>query len=73
MSRDSAVAEAAIFGLVGLVLLSVGSIVASALVSVLDLWVAVLPALLVWGVAAYYAMKQFALGVHTVVADATAR
>ena len=73
MPRNSAVAEAGIFGLGGAVLLSVGIVVAAALVSTLDFWLAAVPALLVWGVAAYYAMSQFAHGVYTVVEDATAR
>ena len=73
MPRDSAVTEAAIFGLVGTVLLSGGTAVVAALVSTLDLWFAAVPAFVVWTVAAFFAMKQFALGVHTIVEDATAR
>lgn len=72
-SRDSAVSEAAVFGVAGLALLSVGSLAASALVSALDPWVAVVPALIVWMVAAYVAMRLFAHGVYTVVEDAVAQ
>ncbi len=71
MSRHSAATDAAFNGVVGLALLSVGSVVASVLLTTLDLWVAFVPALLVWGLFAFFGLKQFAYGIHTIVEDAT--
>ena len=71
MSRHTAATDAAFNGVVGLALLSVGSIVASKLFVSFDPWVAAVPALLVWSVFAFFGLKQFAYGVYTVVEDAS--
>ena len=73
MTRDNTVSTAALFGLAGTVLLSVGGVLASASVTTLDLWLGGTLAVLVWGTFAYLAMKQFANGVYTIVEDATRR
>ncbi|UPV99379.1 hypothetical protein M0R88_12690 [Halorussus gelatinilyticus] len=71
MTRNAAVDEAAVSGLAGAVLLAGGSFVASSIYDALGPWLGIVPALLVWGVGVYYAMKQFANGIYTVVADAS--
>lgn len=72
MTRNDAVGEAAIFGLVGTVLISTGGLIASFLFSRFGLWIGVVPALLVWGLFLYLGMKQFAHGIYAVVEDAQA-
>jgi hypothetical protein len=71
MSRETATTDAAVNGLVALALLSVGSAVASGAFAVLDTWLAAAPALLVWAVFGYVALKQVAHGIYTPVEDAT--
>ncbi|MFC6823981.1 hypothetical protein [Halopelagius fulvigenes] len=71
MPRYAATTDAAINGVVGLVLLSVGSAVAPLIFTSFDPWMSALPAFLVWCVFAYYAMNQFAHGIYTVVEEAT--
>jgi hypothetical protein len=71
MPRHTAATDAAINGLVGLVLLSIGSIVASALGTIFDPVIAAIPALIVWIVCAFYGLKQFAYGLYTLIEDAT--
>jgi hypothetical protein len=73
MSRDSAVSTAAFYGFIGLVLFSVGSLIASALISAFSLWFAAVPALLVWSLFGYLGLKHFAYGVYTIVEDAVER
>lgn len=71
MSRDPVVTDAAVYGVLGLVLLVVGTLVAVSLVDTLDLWVALVLGVLVWTGCAFYGMKQFAHGVHLLVEDAS--
>ncbi|WP_049972110.1 hypothetical protein [Haladaptatus cibarius] len=71
MSRQSAATDAAINGIVGIALLSVGTISASVFAIMLNPWLTAVPALLVWATFAFYGFKQFAYGLHTIVADAT--
>jgi len=69
--RDRAVGEAAVFGLVGTVRLSAGSLAASAPVATPGPWLAAVPAVLVSAAFAFYGCRQYAHGVSTVVADAS--
>ncbi|MFB9808362.1 hypothetical protein ACFFQF_25800 [Haladaptatus pallidirubidus] len=73
MSRQSAATDVAFNGIVGTIPLFVGSISASVLVAMFSPWLAAIPALLVWGVVAFYGFQQFAYGFHTIVEDATKR
>ncbi|UPV73347.1 hypothetical protein M0R89_12410 [Halorussus limi] len=73
MTRTEAVDEAAFSGLAGAALLAGGSFVASSIFEAAGPWLGAVPALLVWGVSVYYAVKQFAHGIYTVVADASSR
>lgn len=59
MSRHAAATDAAINGLVGFVLLSIGSIVASALGTIFDPVIATILATIVRIVCAFYGLKQF--------------
>lgn len=69
MARNAAVSEAALNGLAGTVLVSVGSFVASLIFTALNPLFGAVPAVLVWVVCVYYGMKQFAHGVYTIVED----
>jgi predicted signal transduction protein with EAL and GGDEF domain len=71
MSRDQALSYAAVCGVAGLVLVATGTALASALVFYAPLWLAVLPALLVWLGCGYLGMKQFARGIYEVVDEAS--
>ena len=73
MGRNNTVTTAALFGLAGTILLSVGGVLASVSVTTLDLWFGGTLAVLVWGTFAYFAMKQFANGIYTIVEDTTRR
>lgn len=72
MTRDQATSYAAFCGLAGLILVVVGTGVASLLFTAFPVWLAALPALLVWGACVYLGMKQFARGIYEVVDDAGA-
>lgn len=68
MSRDETVAQAALYGLTGLTILSIGNLTAVGIFYVFSrttLLVAV-PAVLVWLISAYYGMRQFAHGIYEI-------
>ncbi|WP_435360193.1 hypothetical protein [Haloarchaeobius sp. DFWS5] len=71
MTRDETVEQAAIFGLVGAVIIIVGSTIATVLFSSIDTWVSALPSFLIWAGCVYYGMKQFAQGIYRIVEDAS--
>lgn len=70
MSREDVISSAALNGLVGFTLFWVGNALAVGLLSILDWWVAVVPAILVWAASVYLASRQFAAGIYSLVADA---
>lgn len=69
MTRANAVNEAAVFGVVGSILFSLGGIFSSFLLSRLDFWVAIIISLPLWLVFMYFGMKQFAHGIYTLIED----
>lgn len=69
MAREDAVTEAALFGVGGIALVSLGNLATSAVFSALDFWLALLPGLLVWIAFAYVGAKQFAKGMYVLLAD----
>ncbi|SIR80466.1 hypothetical protein SAMN05421858_3828 [Haladaptatus litoreus] len=71
MTRQSAATDAAINGIVGIAVLSAGTLSASVVAIMLNPWLTAIPALLIWATFAFYGFKQFAYGLHTVVGDAT--
>ena len=70
MNRNNTVTSAALFGFVGTILMSIGGVLASASITMLDLWFGVILAFLVWSLFVFFAMKQFANGIYTIVEDA---
>lgn len=69
MSRDSATTDAAVNGVVAVVILGLGGALASGLFALFDTSLAILPAFLVWLLFAYFALKQVAHGIYTLVED----
>ncbi|AGB34068.1 hypothetical protein Natpe_4373 (plasmid) [Natrinema pellirubrum DSM 15624] len=72
MSRDDTVSQAALYGLTGLTILSIGSLIVVAVFyafSDTTLLVAV-PLVLVWLISAYYGMRQFAHGLYEIAESA---
>lgn len=72
MTREEAVAQAALYGLTGLTLLSVGSVVASGLFFMFAraTLLAAVPAMIIWLICAYFGMRQFAHGIYEIIEDA---
>lgn len=71
MSRENATTDAAVYGLAGLVIFSVGAAVASFILTAFGPWMGFVPALVVWAGVGYFALKQFANGLYTIVESAS--
>ncbi|GGL32976.1 hypothetical protein GCM10009037_15790 [Halarchaeum grantii] len=72
MTRTDAVRVGAFYGLLGTAIITLGTLLADAALSELDLWLGVPLAAVVWAGCVYVGLKEVAKGLHAVVADASA-
>ncbi|WP_416839485.1 hypothetical protein [Haloferax sp. DFSO52] len=71
MSRHNATTDAAVNGVAGLIIFSVGGAVASFLLTAFGPWLGFVPAMAVWAGCGYFGLKQFAHGIYTIVESAS--
>lgn len=71
MSRSSATTDAAVNGVVAIVIVAIGSAIASGVFGLFDTSLAIVPAFLVWLLSVYLGLRQAAHGLYTIVEDAS--